>query len=332
MDKSFYEGIIRVFDGGPGSGNFGHFGRKGKIGGSSSLHIGEYLDKDVINNPENHSLGRYVKIKNGKPRFDPERLKLHYRIVQDLANGVPKTKNPVIYFSGGGAASGKGTAISKIDLDFPSDKNNKGVIIDPDIIKGKLPEFDRNNPESAPFVHEESSWVSKRAFEKYCSDGDRNVLMDGTLAGNKDKVIDKIREAKKYGYPVKANYVTVNNREALERAYKRYLNIGRLPNIAEIIRTHQGVSSNFEDVYKEFDEGNLIDNNGKEPRIIATFKNGELQIKDKKAYKDFLDKRKDSVDELIDYFYDNLEKWEKEWLASDKGKGKKLRVRPQRDE
>ena len=52
-----YDSIADVFrgislDGGKGSGNFGHGGRPGKVGGSGKSGFMNYLDPEVIKNPE----------------------------------------------------------------------------------------------------------------------------------------------------------------------------------------------------------------------------------------------------------------------------------------
>lgn len=61
--SSIFRGII-VKDGGKGSGNFGHEGRPGKVGGSGRSAFMKYLDTDVLKNPEKHSVGKYIE--NGK--------------------------------------------------------------------------------------------------------------------------------------------------------------------------------------------------------------------------------------------------------------------------
>lgn len=320
--------VIKTIDGGKGSGNFGHSGRPGKVGGSSDDPTAmSYVDNDVIKNPDNHSVGKYIKKnKDGKNKLVSERQKLHSDIEKEFLSGVKKKKNPVIYFNGGGSASGKGSIAKFID-GYPTLENRNGVIIDPDEIKRKFPEFDEFNPNSAGFTHEESSLLSKHLLNKAIKAGKYDVLMDGTLGGSAESVIRKIKKAKQSGMPVKANYVTVDMNEAAKRNYLRYLETGRFPPLKELYKTHVGVSNNFEDVYKEFDSGQLIDTNSGKPEVIAKFENGKLNVLDKEKYKNFIDKKNMTYEELRNNFMRNIEQYEKEFL--EKNPGKKLRPRPE---
>lgn len=319
--------IIKTIDGGKGSGNFGHAGRPGKVGGSSDDPSAiNYIDNDVLKNPDSHSIGKFIKkTKDGKKKLASERQQLHSNIEKEFMNGIKKSKNPTIYFNGGGSASGK-SSIGKLIDGYPSLKNKNGVVIDSDEIKKKIPEFDKFDPSSAGYVHEESSMLSKHLFNKAIKAGKYDVLMDGTLGGSAESVIKKIKKAKATGMPVKANYVTTDLEEAAKRNYLRYLKSGRFPALKDLYNTHIGVSSNFKDVYKEFDSGQLIDNNGDEPKVIAKFENGKLDVLDKKAYKKFLDKKNMSYEELRNNFARKMDEYEKEFLS--KNPGEKLRKRP----
>ena len=91
--SNIFQDIIKVFDGGTGSGNFGHAGRKGKVGGSQpdpdavnkknitkvSNDYKTYVDKEVLVNPDAHSLGKYL---DDKGNLKPERKQLHKDIIQ----------------------------------------------------------------------------------------------------------------------------------------------------------------------------------------------------------------------------------------------------------
>lgn len=323
-----YYKISKIFahDGGKGSGNFGHKGRKGKVGGSSQTNVftgkyenktaHEYINESVIKEPQKHSLGAYIN-KNG--RINKERHIKHAEIINDFFKGRKRTTNPVIYFNGGGSASGKSTAIGKLFPEIPSQKNRNGIVVDSDEIKKKLPEYvekvKAGETNAASFAHEESSALSKLLFEIAVNTNEYNVLMDATLAGNPENVKKKILRAKASGNPVIGNFVTVDIDEALKRNYKRFLRTGRMPDVVTVIKNHKEVSNNYQQVVGLFDNSTLIDNNGKEPVIIAkSGKDGKLQILDKEKYNKFINKVNQSEDEIKARYVKNLPKYKAEFF------------------
>ena len=336
-----YDGIADVFrgislDGGKGSGNFGHGGRPGKVGGSGKSGFMNYLDSEVIKNPTKHSVGKFIDQKTGK--LDKGRQAMHNRVLKKYFDGVELSKKPTIYFNGGGSASGKTSAISKLFPEVPHvEKNGKkiGIVVDPDELKKSIPEYNammkKGDPTAAGFAHEESSALAKHLFNKATKLKSYDVLMDGTLAGKTEKVKKKILDAKKTGQPVVGNFCTVDTEEALKRNYLRYLGSGRLPSVDTVIKNHAEVSKNFPEVANLFTSCNLVDNNGSfNPKIIAKCKEGgKIEVLDKEAYDNFLKKATRSPEELKEHFKKMIPQYEKEWLAKPENKGKQLRNRPE---
>ena len=355
---NIYSDIVKVFDGGPTSGNYGHAGRPGKVGGSqedpsaskaagkiqktaktSKTNFKKFIDEEVFKNPKQHSLGKYLD-KNGN--IKPERRKLYANIISEMLTGVHQTNHPVIYFTGGGTASGKSTALKSIVPEAPSADNKRGIVIDPDEIKKFIPEYEemikKGDPSAAAYAHEESSMLAKLIQNAVFSTGRYSSLIDGTLGGNLESTRRKIQNAKKTGNPVVGNFVTTNYDEALKRAYQRYLKTGRFPNVDATLKIHQGVSNNFPELYKEFDGGKLIDTTSRKPKTIAEFKDGKLKIKDKKLYQEFIEKQKLTKSDINRYknnLKKNFDRYAQEWWNSPDGKqwqkenpGKTLRKPP----
>ncbi len=125
----------------------------------------------------------------------------------------------------GGPASGKGTILSKLEKSG-LDKS-KYVHVDPDEVKGKLPEYKASVPHpehtdrhgehvpgeggahgdgtgptfkgAAAQVHEESSAVAKQ-IEARAIAGGHNVIIDGT-GGNAAGMVARIKDLEAKGYP-----------------------------------------------------------------------------------------------------------------------------------
>lgn len=306
------DNLAKMFNGGPGSGNFGHKGRPGEVGGSSKDGAGtEYhLDLEVFADPSKHSVGKYLD-ENGK--LTPERAKLHKDILRDYLKKIEKSDDPTIYFTGGGSAAGKGS-IGEVFPNMPNSKH--GLVIDADEIKMRIPEYQKmiknGDAGAAAFVHEESSAIAKKLFE-LARRRNGDVLMDGTLAGKPDRLIKRIDDSKKTGKPVVGNFVTTDIAEALKRNFFRYQFTGRMPSPDVVIQTHQGVSRNYESLAKHFTKTALVDNNGKRPRIIATSKNGKMKIADQKAYNKFMDKLKQDGQVLKNDFVAKMPAYEREF-------------------
>ena len=360
LDSETAERLLRMSrDGGPGSGNYGHAGRPGKVGGSMKTGSGGkatgsagkaangtvYSGKDFSLRPRGlrtlkkgkdgkwtgpgktwvstgkksktlpngsgttrisehdvvtglHTINKFL---NPDGSLTPERAALHEKIIQNMFKGK-KPKGPgeqkTLYFLGGGSASGKGsfTNPEKASIYGMPDRNAV-TVVDADALKNELPEY---NPDSetgttdrrkaANFAHEESSALAKRAIEAAYANG-FDVTLDGTGDSGAKKVIKKIEEARAHGYRVEGHYCTADIDEALRRNKERAKKEKRLVDEDSVIGIHKDVSRIFEEIAPHFDHIDLWDHDGPTPRLVATCERGEqLQIKDEKLWKKFLDK------------------------------------------
>jgi predicted ABC-type ATPase len=250
-----------------------------RIGDSEFKELSRYSGKDYVT-------GRSPQ---GIPTFNAERAALHDRIVMDILAPYKGSQNPTYTMLGGGPASGKTTALGRI-----AGEGSKDVAkIDPDAIKGMIPEYRRmvtaGDKNAAAFVHEESSYIAKRvqqaAFERRVS-----VLLDGTGNGSVEGLLGKISAAKANGYQVRAYYATISVDEAIVRSTLRAARSGREVPIDKITDTHAAVSRVFPSAARNADEIELYDTTTRTPRLIARGRGGTIEVLDEGAYRAFLEK------------------------------------------
>ena len=172
---------------------------------------------------------------NGKPT--DSRAQFHEEHIIGPAFAGKKTaaelgqKKPVAILTMGGPASGKGVVLSKM----PGHEQHKDefVHVDPDEVKGKLPEYQAQVPRdkgrtfigAAAQVHEESSFVAKQIRDKAIAGG-HNVIIDGT-GGNAKKFVELINHLKEKGYDVHVHHPDLPVEEGVKRALNRAEGSGR---------------------------------------------------------------------------------------------------------
>lgn len=173
---------------------------------------------------------------------DPEK-----KAVRDAAEAARQGQKPQALFMAGGPASGKTTALKAA----PELEPDAAVLINPDEVKEKLPEYgemvDGKDRFAAAGVHEESSDVGKRIHAEAVDLG-LNVVVDGTGDSKKGKFAGKMKDMDGAGYEVNALYVTIPTEEAVIRATLRARKSGRWVPEPELRSQHKNVSANFEDV------------------------------------------------------------------------------------
>ena len=244
--------------------------------------------KDGI--PKN-SLSDHVD-ENGN--LSPERQRVHDEIVQKFfADKIPYDGKATMTMSGGGPASGKSFIEKSVRKQFGDDTT---ITVDPDKIKAMLPGYTDMAIESdkaAGFYHEESSAIAKRIYQ-YCLDNNINCVYDGTGDGSVGSVKKKIDAARKAGYTVRGEYVTVDTEEAVKRNLQRYQHAldayekgesdvpPRLPKEKLVRETHAKVADIQLQVATLFDEFVLTDNNvarGETRPVLAKCTHGgELKV------------------------------------------------------
>lgn len=258
--------------------------------------------------------------------WTPEREALHDQIIGALLrrrklneNGEPAILDPEgdelaapegtprALFMGGGTASGKTTALRLAENQDVQPED--AAIIDPDEIKGMLPEYkamvEGGERYAASGVHEESSYLAKRLQREAVARG-LNVIVDGTgdsQIKNPDdeaeanKLRNKMRVFKDAGYQVSAFYVNAPVDVALVRATGRAMHTGRWVPKPEIESIHKGVSQRFQtEVLSAVEEGLLSDlrgyhNIGETPtKMFHLDENGKFVVLEQEIYDAFIEK------------------------------------------
>jgi SPP1 gp7 family putative phage head morphogenesis protein len=257
---------------------------KEQIGAKDSWHRFSNSPFDDLDGPSSKTI------------WTPERQKLHDEIVtKHLQGGIAKEK-PTFFLTGGGPAAGKGGIVKK----FGAQKGR--IDVDSDEIKKLLPEYNEMikkggsaADQAAAFVHEESSFLSKRILaeaERHRFD----TLLDGTGDGSIESLTKKVMQFKASGYRTKAKYVTVDIDTALQRNLSRFEKTGRRVPGQFVINTHQDVSRVVPEALKKglFDEWELYDSNtpGKLIKIAELDSGKKLKIINKGRYDSFLLKAK----------------------------------------
>lgn len=235
---------------------------------------------------------KYSVEEDGRRIYTAERKKLHDEIVQHfLGDARPSEGRHRALFMAGGAASGKSSAL-KTNADMVPDG---AVMIDPDAIKGMLPEY-REMVESrdryAAFgAHEESGDIAKRLHAEAMAQG-LDLVVDGTGNSGPGKFVAKIERVLGAGYDTDVLYVTVPTEVAVERAMLRAARSGRYVPERVIRDAHAAVSRNALDVLRIEGLGNVtvVDNRGSGPQAIYRRQGGRLLTMDRGLYDEFIAK------------------------------------------
>ena len=229
-------------------------------------------------------------------RWTKDRQKLHDKIVEDVINqNNPKAqKNPEFFMTGGGSAAGKSIMLKKSPLP-------KGtVVIDSDEIKKLIPEYvamQKKGGEimeaAASYVHEESSWLSKRIM-KEAAKRRYHTMLDGTGNNSLQSLQKKVNQMKDRGMKVKAKYATADIETALERNWQRFLKTERLVPPTYVRDVHRNVSKVVPDALQAgvFDDFELYDMNksGEAIRVATYTKEGGMIIERPDLYDKFVGK------------------------------------------
>ena len=225
-----------------------------------------------------------------------DRQKLHDKIVNEvlMENNPQPQKSPQFFMTGGGSASGKSIMLKKSPLP-------KGtVVIDPDELKKKLPEFNQmlkaggtQMKQAAAYVHEESSYLSKRIMRE-AAKNKYNTMLDGTGDNSLKSLTKKVQQMKDRGMTVRAKYATADIQTALERSHARAIKTGRDVPYPSVVTLHQNVSRVVPDALQAgiFDEFELYDMNksGTAIRVALYTKADGLVIEKPELWNNFLGK------------------------------------------
>ena len=204
---------------------------------NSLEEMGTIPETYKINTPERESqraeivknlmaLGSYTGVDNhGKDIYNGS-VNQGYRI--DLVVGLP--------------AAGKSSVLVN-----PLSKQNHARVIDSDMAKEMIPEF--NNGIGASAVHEESKDIVNHVIAQAVGNGD-NIVYPIVGGGNCSKLEEKIKRFKRNGYTVYIHLNELPLHKAMGRMLNRYLETGRfIP--PEIVYEYQNTPiENFETIIK----------------------------------------------------------------------------------
>lgn len=234
--------------------------------------------------------------------WSKERVKqVHEKYTESVTKGLPTSKTPTVYMTGGGPASGKSTGL----LENPKTgipTSAKAAHVDPDGAKKHIPEYNAGvaakDKTAAAFVHEESSHMAKSTMNGALSNG-HDVVYDSVGDSGYKKLSGKVAEMRANGAKnIEAHYATVDVDEAIRRSDSRAAKTGRFVPHEYIREAHRDVSRTFRESVKEglFDKADLWDTGGKQgdaPKHVASYtKSGGLKIHDKDAWSAFEERGK----------------------------------------
>jgi predicted ABC-type ATPase len=277
--------------GGQGSGNFGHGGRPGEVGGSSSAD-------SLINKPPEffqpsnvHGRDTREKFSDLKGHYTAQRQALHEEIIAKYLGDTTPVDHPVAMILGGGMGAGKTTLVEAEGL-----ARGNTVDVNADKIRGDLPEYKpvAGKPISTAYTHEEASDIAKELTERAIA-GSRNLTLDGTGDTTLQKLGGKVATMRAAGHEVVAEYVTTSVAEAQARADERGAKIGRFVPPTAMAEAHAAVSRIFPEAIRQklFDRARLWDTSGSrgsKPVLVASGKGRDLTIHHPAKWDEFLKK------------------------------------------
>lgn len=192
--------------------------------------------QNVVNSPEEKSLDEHTpdeilnlpdvvaardqasQIDNTESINTPDRQVLRTKIVDEAYGSGAENKNKRADIVLGGPAAGKGQIVD------PLLKQHGSLLIDSDVYKTKLPEY--NNGVGAAAVHGESSHIIEdQVFEKAIKNGDNIVLP--RLGKNSDTINAIIDRLNLNGYDVHVHHVKLPVEKAMGRSVERFRKTGR---------------------------------------------------------------------------------------------------------
>lgn len=234
--------------------------------------------------------------------WEPKRVAaVHAPVTEFFTSDMVSQDEPVALFSAGGSGSGKSSVIQSIEGAIPED----AVVVNPDLVKEMIPEYDAlvkvGDERAAPFVHEESSHISKQVLAR-AVEHKANVYLDGVgdseagQAGKPGKFLGKILTAEKAGYRPRVIVVDAPITKATQNAIARAKRSGRAVRLNDLVQLHKGVSRVFPEWSAHVKDWEVYANDGEfgEHRRIAYRENGgDPVIVDADRFQQFLDKGKD---------------------------------------
>lgn len=223
-------------------------------------------------------------------KFTPERAALHDKIIGDMTAGVPAADGRTSYMMGGGPAAGKSTILDNPDLNIPHGR--EAVEVNADLVKEALPEYQEmvanGDRRAAPWVHEESSYVAKRAIDAAVANR-QPVVLDGTGDSSYEKLESKVERLRENGGRVVGHYATCDPDDAVARMQARAERTGRAVPETLVRGTHESVARVLPEAMEKglFDEVTLWSTKTRTPAKIAEARGGVVTVHDQDAWDEF---------------------------------------------
>lgn len=183
----------------------------------------------VVNDVGSSSQSTQAKFSDGKGNWQPERQRLHKRILDRAmaaAASVPNNRQALL--AGGLPGAGKTTflkstaakdlGITLADYLTINPDDMKEVLIDEPGAVPKYPGLGKN--EVASLIHAESAYLADELMNRALAEG-KNILIDRTMGAAKP-VAANIKQLKDLGYEVTSIYIESTPAESLARAEYRY--------------------------------------------------------------------------------------------------------------
>jgi hypothetical protein len=228
---------------------------------------------------------------NEKGEWKPARVRdVHDPFYASVMEGVPTSKSPTVYMTGGGPASGKTRGLlENPETGIPG--KGKAAHIDPDSAKAAIPEYQRGlkrgDKMAASHAHEESSHMAKAGVVKALANG-HDVVYDSVGDSGIDKLSAKVAQMRAQGAKrIEAQYATVSVAEAIRRSDERAAKTGRFVPHAYIRQAHEDVSRTTQAAIQRglFDKLDVWDTNASTAVRIASYTREKgLTIHDQKAW------------------------------------------------
>ena len=232
-----------------------------------------------------------VLTENGRVVYTPGReRKYHQRIIKEFASAGVALKNPLAVFMGGGSSSGKGLVRDNYVIPqflMKDPEITDFVIVDCDLIKLKLPEFNASRDiEKASKLHEESKHVARQLIE-CCIEHRFSFVYDSTLAAHPDEFVPLIRNLGANNYDLQVVGVVCPLDVAIQREKERCEETERQVPLRSLIYTHQRFPVTFFAIAHLFNGMYIYHNGGRYPVLIARRIGPDLEIYDQELYNEF---------------------------------------------
>lgn len=206
--------------------------------GSVNQHtLGEYA-REAAGEPDTVDL-HSTTAADGSRTYSPERQALHEIIIgrflrekkqvgdkwvhADEGKDLQGSDSPHVLFSGGGYSAGKGGVVKSVISGIDSGYDGPPLVLDPDEIKGMLPEFQQrfeSDPLANALVYREA-WDIAQEIQRRAQERKLNMVVDGISNTSPEEMIRRVKSFTDQGYSAKAIYVDIPTEEAIKRATKR---------------------------------------------------------------------------------------------------------------